>query len=126
MALPGFRVNTRNAYGLLDIAMADNGTVAVDPSVSLESVVEALRKLEPLSLCNTSRLNSFETTLGDNTADFLSIRSMLVASGAVLAGLSGSGSAVFGIYAERAAALAAALEVRRRVSAVRTFVAEIL
>jgi 4-diphosphocytidyl-2-C-methyl-D-erythritol kinase len=126
IALPSFRVNTGSAYGLLDSAMADNGTVAVDPSVSLESVVEALRKLEPLSLRGTSRLNSFETTLGDNTAGFLSIRSVLVASGAVLAGLSGSGSAVFGIYAERAAASAAALEVRRRVSAVRTFVAEIL
>jgi 4-diphosphocytidyl-2-C-methyl-D-erythritol kinase len=126
IALPGFRVNTGNAYGLLDSAMSDNGASAVDPTVSLESVLEAIRKLEPLPLCGASRLNPFEATLGDNTAGFLSIRSMLLASGAVLAGLSGSGSAVFGIYAERAAANAAALEVQRRVSAVRTFVAEIL
>jgi 4-diphosphocytidyl-2-C-methyl-D-erythritol kinase len=126
IALPCFRVNTGNAFELLDSAMAENGASAVDPSVSLESVLEAIRKLEPLSLSGASRLNSFEATLGDNTAGFLSIRSLLLASGAVLAGLSGSGSAVFGIYAERAAASAAALEVRRRVRAVRTFVAEIL
>jgi 4-diphosphocytidyl-2-C-methyl-D-erythritol kinase len=126
IALPGFRVNTGIAFGLLDRAMADNGASAVDPSVSLESVLEAIRKLEPLSLCGASQLNSFEVTLGNNTTSFQSIRSILLASGAVLAGLSGSGSAIFGIYAERAAASAAALEVRRRVSAVRTFVAEIL
>ncbi|RIE07928.1 hypothetical protein SMC6_05120 [Candidatus Cryosericum odellii] len=72
------------------------------------------------------RLNSFEATLGENTTSFLNIRSTLLASGAILAGLSGSGSAVFGIYAERAAAEAAALGVQQRVSAARTFVAEIL
>ena len=126
IALPGFRVDTRNAYGLLDSAMADNGVSTVDPSVSLEFVLEAIQKLEPLPGSGASRLNSFEATLGDNTASFLSIRSRLLAGGAILAGLSGSGSAVFGIYAERAAAEAAALEVQRRVSAVRTFVAEIL
>jgi 4-diphosphocytidyl-2C-methyl-D-erythritol kinase len=51
---------------------------------------------------------------------------MLLASGAVLAGLSGSGSAVFGMYAERAAAEAAALEVQQRFSVAWTIVAEIL
>jgi len=71
-------------------------------------------------------LNSFDVALGEHTASFLNIRSMLLVSGAILADLSGSGSAVFGIYAERAAAEAAALEVQRRVSAVQTFVSEIL
>lgn len=126
IALPGFRVDTRNAYGLLDSAMAANGTSAADPSVSLEFVLEALQRLEPFPGSEASRLNSFEATLGENTVGFLNIRSMLLTSGAVLAGLSGSGSAVFGIYAERAAAEAAALELQRRVSAVQTFVAEIL
>jgi 4-diphosphocytidyl-2C-methyl-D-erythritol kinase len=106
--------------------MAANGTSAADPSVSLEFVLEALQRLEPFPGSEASRLNSFEATLGENTVGFLNIRSMLLTSGAVLAGLSGSGSAVFGIYAERAAAEAAALELQRRVSAVQTFVAEIL
>jgi 4-diphosphocytidyl-2C-methyl-D-erythritol kinase len=106
--------------------MADKGTSAVDPSASLESVLEALRKLEPSPSSGASRLNSFEATLGDNTASFLSIRSILLASGAVLAGLSGSGSAVFGIYGERAAASAAALQVQQRFSVAWTIVAEIL
>ena len=126
IALPGFRVDTRHAYGLLDSAMADNGTSAVDPSVSLDVVLEALRKVEPLSHSGSFRLNSFDAALGEHTASFLNIRGMLLASSAILSGLSGSGSAVFGIYAERAAAEAAALKVQRRVSAVRTFVAEIL
>jgi 4-diphosphocytidyl-2C-methyl-D-erythritol kinase len=106
--------------------MADNGTSAVDPSVSLDVVLEALQKLEPLSRSGSFRLNSFDAALGEHTASFLNIRGMLLASGAILGGLSGSGSAVFGIYAERAAASAAALEVQRRASAVQTFVAEIL
>jgi 4-diphosphocytidyl-2-C-methyl-D-erythritol kinase len=126
IALPEFRVDTRHAYGLLDNAMANNGASAVDPSVSLDVVLEALQTLEPLPRSGSFRLNSFEAALGENTASFLNIRSMLLASGAILAGLSGSGSAVFGIYAERAAAEAAALEVQRRVSAVQTLVAEIL
>lgn len=126
IALPEFRVDTRRAYELLDNAMANNGASTVDPSVSLDVVLEALQKLEPLSRSGSFRLNSFEATLGENTASFLSIRSTLLASGAILAGLSGSGSAVFGIYAERAAAEAAALDVQRRVSAIQTFVAEIL
>jgi len=126
IALPAFRVDTRHAYDLLDTAIADNGASAVDPSVSLDVVLEALQRLEPLSHCDSFRLNSFEATLGEDTASFLNIRGMLLASGAILAGLSGSGSAVFGIYAARAAAEAAALDIQQRVSAARTFVAEIL
>lgn len=126
IALPEFRVDTRHAYELLDNAMANNGASAVDPSVSLDVVLEALQKLEPLSPSGSFRLNSFDAALGENTASFLNIRNILLASGAILAGLSGSGSAVFGIYAERATAEAAALEVQRRTSAVRTLVAEIL
>lgn len=126
VALPEFRVDTGRAYELLDIAVADNGASAVDPSVSLDVVLKTLQRLEPLAHSGSFRLNSFEATLGENTASFLNIRGILLASGAILAGLSGSGSAVFGVYARRAAAEAAALEVQRRVSAVRTLVAEIL
>ena len=126
IALPPFRVDTRHAYDLLDGAMTNSGTSAVDPSVSLAVVLEALQTLDPFFHSGSFRLNSFEATLGENTASFLNIRSTLLASGAILAGLSGSGSAVFGIYAERAAAEAAALDVQQRVSAARTFVAEIL
>jgi len=126
IALPTFRIDTRRAYAALDDAITRGGASEVDPTVDLNSVIKALRTRTPLGGSDGMRLNSFEATLGENTASFLSIRSMLLASGAILAGLSGSGSAVFGIYAERAAASAAALDVQQRVSAAQTFVAEIL
>ena len=126
IALPTFRIDSRRAYAALDDAITRGGASEVEPTVDLNSVIKALRTRTPLRSSDEMRLNSFEATLGENTASFLSIRSMLLASGAILAGLSGSGSAVFGIYAERAAAEAAALDVQRRVSAVQTFVAEIL
>jgi len=126
IALPTFRIDTRRAYAALDDAITRGGASEVDPTVDLNSVIKALRTRTPLRGSDEIRLNSFEATLGENTASFLSIRSMLLASGAILAGLSGSGSAVFGIYAERAAASAAALDVQQRVSAAQTFVAEIL
>ena len=126
IALPEFRVDTTHAYQLLDGAIADNGASAVDPSVSLDVVLKVLQKREPLPCSRSFRLNSFDVALGEHTTSFLNIRSMLLASGAILGGLSGSGSAIFGIYAERATAEAAALDVQRRVSAVQTFVAEII
>lgn len=126
IVLPAFRINTSHAYAVLDEAIDRQGASAADPTVDLTAVIKALRTRTPLRGPDETRLNSFEITLGDNTASFLGIRSMLLSNGAILAGLSGSGSAVFGIYAERAATEAAALDVQRRVSAVRTFVAETL
>jgi 4-diphosphocytidyl-2-C-methyl-D-erythritol kinase len=126
IALPAFRIDTRRAYAALDDAITRGGASEIEPTVDLSSVIKALCTRTSLGGSDEMRLNSFEATLGENTASFLSIRSMLLASDAILAGLSGSGSAVFGIYAERAAAEAAALDVQQRVSAARTFVAEIL
>ena len=126
IALPTFRIDTRRAYAALDDAITKGRASEVEPTVSLNSVINALRTRTPLGGSDEMRLNSFETTLGEDMAGFLSIRSMLLTSGAILAGLSGSGSAVFGIYAERAAAEAAALDVQQRISAAQTFLAEIL
>ena len=126
IALPTFRIDSRRAYAALDDAITRGGASEVEPTVDLNSVIKALRTRTPLRGSDEMRLNSFDVALGEHTASFLNIRSMLLVSGAILADLSGSGSAVFGIYAERAAAEAAALEVQRRVSAVQTFVSEIL
>jgi 4-diphosphocytidyl-2C-methyl-D-erythritol kinase len=126
IVLPTFRIDTRRAYAALDNAITREGASEVEPMVDVNSVIKALRTRVSLGGSNEMRLNSFERTLGENAASFLSIRSMLLASDAILAGLSGSGSAVFGIYAERAAAEAAALDVQQRISAARTLVAEIL
>ncbi len=126
IALPTFRIDTSRAYAALDDTIARREASEVEPTVDLGSVIEALRTRTPLGGSGEVRLNSFEAALGEHTASFLGIRAMLLASGAILSGLSGSGSAIFGIYAERAAASAAALEVRRHVSAARTLVAEIL
>jgi len=126
IALPIFRIDTRRAYAALDDAITKGGASEVEPTVDLNSVIKALRTRTPLGGSDEMRLNSFETTLGENIPSFLGIRSMFLTSGAILAGLSGSGSAVFGIYAERATAEAAALDVQQRLSAAQTFVAEIL
>ena len=126
IALPIFRIDTRRAYVALDDIITRGGASEIEPTIDLNSVIKALRTRTPLGISNEMRLNSFEATLGENTVSFLSIRSTLLASGAILAGLSGSGSAVFGIYAERAAAEAAALDVPQRISAAQTLLAEIL
>ncbi len=110
----------------LDDTITRGGALGIEPTVDLSTVVEALRSGTPLRGSEDARLNSFDVTLGENTMSYLSIRSMLLAGGAILAGLSGSGSAIFGVYAERAAAEAAALEVQRRIRAVQTLVAETL
>lgn len=126
LVLPPFRVDTRTAYRTLDAVMRRQGTSSAEPSVSMETVMAALAAREPLRQASASRLNAFAVALGDNTACFLAIRDALLANGAILSDLSGSGSVVFGIYARRAAAEAAALEVQQHFRATRTFVAEIL
>jgi 4-diphosphocytidyl-2-C-methyl-D-erythritol kinase len=126
IVLPPFRTDTKMAYRVLDEVMAIEGPSAGEPSISLETVMDALTTREPPCQPETPRLNAFDVALGNDTVRFLAIREILAASGAILSDLSGSGSAVFGVYAERAAALAAALEVRRQTEHVRTIVAQIL
>ena len=126
IALPAFGVDTRRAYAALDDAINHRGVSEIEPTTGLSLVMESLRTRTQLQASETARLNSFEATLGENTASFLTIRNTLLAAGAILAGLSGSGSAIFGIYAERAAAAAAALDVQRRISVARALVAEIV
>ncbi|MGB9665767.1 MAG: 4-(cytidine 5'-diphospho)-2-C-methyl-D-erythritol kinase [Candidatus Cryosericum sp.] len=125
LALPAFRTSTRAAYAALDEAMALQGTPATDPTVSLDSAIAALQTLSVLPAHESQRLNSFEAVLGGDRPVFLEIRRVLLASGALLSGLSGSGSAIFGIYAERAAAEAAALILQTRQNVQQTFVAKI-
>lgn len=126
VVLPPFRIDTRAAYRALDDVMTRQGASSAEPSASMETVIDALTTCEPLRQTPVSRLNAFAVALGDNTACFLGIRDMLLARGAIVSDLSGSGSAVFGIYAKRAAAEAAALEVQQHFRATRTFVAGIL
>jgi len=126
VVLPPFRVETGAAYRALDALMTHEGAPSAEPSVSLETVMDALARRKPLHQAQTPRLNAFSVALGDNAACFLAIRDMLLANGAILSDLSGSGSAVFGIYAKRATAEAAALGVQQHFRATRTFVAGIL
>jgi 4-diphosphocytidyl-2C-methyl-D-erythritol kinase len=92
----------------------------------MEAVMNALTTCEPIRQAQAPRLNAFSSALGDNIVPFLAIRDLLLASGAILSDLSGSGSAIFGVYAKRAAAEAAALGVQQHFRAARTFVAGIL
>jgi 4-diphosphocytidyl-2-C-methyl-D-erythritol kinase len=126
IALPSFRIDTGVAYRALDDVMAAHGPSSAEPSVSMQAVMDALTAREPLHLPEALRLNAFDAVLGDNAVSFLAIRDVLLANGAIISDLSGSGSAVFGIYAERAAAEAAALDIRRLSEHVRTIVAQVL
>ncbi|MHB8071699.1 MAG: 4-(cytidine 5'-diphospho)-2-C-methyl-D-erythritol kinase [Candidatus Cryosericum sp.] len=126
IVLPSFRIDTGVAYRALDDIMAADGPSSAEPSVSMQAVMGALTARESLHPPEAFRLNAFDAVLGENSASFLAIRDTLLANGAIISDLSGSGSAVFGIYAERAAAEAAALDIRRLSEHVRTIVAEIL
>jgi len=124
IVVPSFRIDTGTAYRVLSDVMTRHGPSAAEPSVSVEAVMNALTTCEPIQ--QAPRLNAFSAALGDNTACFLAIRDLLLESGAIISDLSGSGSAIFGVYAKRAAAEAAALEVQQHFRATRTFVAGIL
>jgi 4-diphosphocytidyl-2-C-methyl-D-erythritol kinase len=126
IVVPSFRIDTGAAYRLLDDVMTRQGPSAAEPSVSMEAVMNALTTCEPIRQVQAPRLNAFSSALGDNIVPFLAIRDLLLASGAILSDLSGSGSAIFGVYAKRAAAEAAALGVQQHFRAARTFVAGIL
>ncbi len=123
IVLPSFRVDTKAAYSMLDQVMTSSGISATDPSIPLEMVIRALRDRMPL---HSARFNAFDVILGEHTGTFLEIRNALMTAGALFSDLSGSGSAIFGIYTKRAAAEAAALEIRRRFKQAWTIVAQIL
>ncbi len=125
LVIPRFRVSTSEAYRALDQLMFTQGEQAGVPAVEMQDVLNALarrRPLRPAGIC----LNVFERVLGENAAIVAQIREVLDACGAIISTLTGSGSAVFGIYEERAAAMAAARSVKRVVDVAQTVVTHVV
>ena len=126
VVLPPFKVDTAAAYSALDDVIASRGPAAVEPTVPMEEVVAALQGHARLPTgAHAPVLNAFETVLGDYRALYQEVRDMLWASGARVAGLSGSGSAIFGIYGSRATAEAVARDLHQRLTSCQAMVAQL-
>ena len=82
---PPFPVSTAWAYGLLDQA----------------GDLEKVRPVPPESLHVNSYFNTFERIIFDRYPDLYKIKDWLLEQGASVSQLSGSGSAVFGVFQDR-------------------------
>jgi 4-diphosphocytidyl-2-C-methyl-D-erythritol kinase len=98
LVLPGFGVSTKDAFGWFD-----SSGVAADPRVLRRADTRA-------GAC----MNDLEAPVVARHPDIGRIISALRRQGASQAALSGSGSAVFGLFTGRAAALVAARALERR------------
>jgi len=126
LVLPPFKVDTRTAYRTLDDIMFRSGPAAVEPTVSMEEVIAALQGHGRLPAgSHALRLNAFESALGEYKLLFEQVRRALWGTGARIAGLSGSGSAMFGVYESRAAASAAARDLKQRLTSCQALVAKL-
>ncbi|MBP7095165.1 MAG: 4-(cytidine 5'-diphospho)-2-C-methyl-D-erythritol kinase [Spirochaetia bacterium] len=96
---PGFPIRTPEAYRVLDASRSDpEAAIPIDPPVAL--VKEALR----LSPRDWPFRNDFLEVLSPVHPGLEAVIGRLCSRGAVLAGLSGSGSACFALYEDRAEA----------------------
>lgn len=96
---PGFPIRTPEAYRVLDASRSDpEAAIPIDPPVAL--VKEALR----LSPRDWPFRNDFLEVLSPVHPGLEAVIGRLRSRGAVLAGLSGSGSACFALYEDRAEA----------------------
>ncbi len=127
IALPSFRIGTKEAFNRLDDVVATSGESAADPSLPLKTVLGILQMGETAQRqLPWQRLNSFEAVLEGNAVSVDILKSIFLETGAILAGLSGSGSSVYGIYAKRATAETAARSIQNQFPEIRTFVTEML
>ncbi len=94
---PGFSVSTAWAYGLLRERRAY--VPREEAERAAEEMVKALEKGDLRAAAQAS-FNSFEAPLGEVHPEILELKEKLLREGAAVAGLSGSGSAVFGLFGE--------------------------
>jgi 4-diphosphocytidyl-2-C-methyl-D-erythritol kinase len=100
LVIPPLRINTAAAYGWLDAANA-----AALPAPGREDYIRSLYKREALE--NWIFFNSFFPVLAKKYPVFAEIRGRLREAGALYANVSGSGSAMFGIFRSETDALKA-------------------
>jgi len=97
---PDVHVSTAWAYGSLRLSGA---------SIDSQLTSALTRGVADESLLAHALINDFEPTVMESFPDIASLRNRLLASGAIAAAMSGSGSSVYGLYTTEAAA-AVALE----------------
>ncbi|MDE7159856.1 MAG: 4-(cytidine 5'-diphospho)-2-C-methyl-D-erythritol kinase [Muribaculaceae bacterium] len=99
IAKPDVYVSTREAFA---------GVTPRRPDEPLRSLIQL-----PVEEWRGRIVNDFESSLFPVHPEFALIKEMMYASGAVYASMSGSGSALYGLYATRDEALAASETIRR-------------
>jgi len=94
LVLPGFGVSTKEAFGWFD---ASAGARSVQPSDGRSRESHPMREM----------VNDLEAPVAERHPEIARIISALRRAGAAQAAMSGSGSAVFGLFSDRSAAAAA-------------------
>ena len=95
VVVPEFGVSTADAYGWIDAARGDQESRTLTEHVSL-------RMLSSWALMASFAENEFEPVVEARHPELADFRHRLVKEGAIMARLSGSGSAVFGVFEGRA------------------------
>jgi len=99
LVLPGFGVSTREAFGWFDAASGSHAVASGRPSPpAVGRVYQGIA---------AEMVNDLETPVAGRHPEIARIISALRRAGATQAAMSGSGSAVFGLFSDRSAAAAA-------------------
>ncbi|MEA2624529.1 MAG: 4-diphosphocytidyl-2-C-methyl-D-erythritol kinase [Candidatus Binatota bacterium] len=101
IAWPGIEISTRWAYEELDLALTSN------------RCLNRMPRFAPDDLSFTEIHNDFEAVVGGRHPQISLLKALLMGAGARAAALSGSGSAVFGLFADGGQAAIAAESVRK-------------
>ncbi len=92
IALPGVEVSTAEAYAAWDVSCERGEIVPGEPGAISELQLSSWSELASLAV------NDFEPVIFKLHSELAAIKEALLASGASIALLSGSGSALFGVY----------------------------
>lgn len=113
---PGFGSSTPEAYRLLDRARQDGSYLDPEPAPPLQGP-DGLAARYAQDPERWGFYNSFQPVLDARAPEYGAAREAMLSCGATVAMLSGSGSALFGIYADPAQAEAAMEPVSRKLAA---------
>ncbi len=117
LVVPGFPVPTAAAYGWLDACRRRQWKHRLPPAAAAGRPAEELEVMYREAPVREWKLeNSFDAIVGRRFPALGRIKRCLLERRAVHAGLSGSGSAVFGLFPDREEAAAAAGEAARELS----------
>jgi 4-diphosphocytidyl-2-C-methyl-D-erythritol kinase len=97
LVYPGIEVDTSTAYRKLDLARSEKpGHKIVHPSTAFSEIIK-----QPITSWKEQVSNEFEPVVFSDFPMLAALKDDLYRSGALYASMSGSGSAVYGIYKEK-------------------------